>query len=108
MSSPKPPETKEWTQETVEREVEVPTFDECDGAIWLAGTKKVKQQTTERVTYAALNSIPTCPKDEHRFAFVEDGRRIAGRVYVKCAKCPIGRQFIPGIMSLEDSKIIVS
>lgn len=87
-----------WFEET--KEIPVKVFDEYGNEH--ITTREVK----EKVLYTQLKPQSMCSKNDHDFELVEGGKRINGRVLVKCKNCTIGSQIIVGVTTLENGKIV--
>ena len=99
------PTLNEWLTETREVDVAVPqaSFNEKGE---LTGVEMVptKREVSERVLYTKPVPQAVCDHTGHDFALLPN--RVAGRLLVKCRRCPNGRQFIPGRDRIEDGKVI--
>src|SRR5829696_1191692 len=62
----------EWTEEIIEQEVEVATYEVIGEPIRVTGTEKVTRKIPQKVAYAALTPQPTCPPDKHHFELVNN------------------------------------
>lgn len=89
----------EW--QTDEKRLPTLTLDEQGNPS--IGERVVKQ----RYTYVPLIPHRICEAEDHRYTFVDGGRRQQGQVLVKCRHCPVGKIFVPGYHKLDDGRLLL-
>ena len=96
-----------WQTETRDVAVDVPDigFDGAGRPV-VQGTKQETRTVEEKVAYLEVTRIPTCENGNHHFVFMNDGKRMGGRLLVQCQQCPVGKPFIPGVHRLVDGKML--
>jgi hypothetical protein len=104
---PKQPILDEWQEETIK----VPTLDfdvetDDNGDPIRITPKIVEKEVKQRYRLATMTNLRTCAAGQHYFMIDHGGRRIRGRVEVKCTKCDYGQNFVVGVHKLVNGKII--
>ncbi len=97
----------EWKEETIK----VPTLDfdivtNDNGDPIRITPKVVEKEVKRRYRLATMTNLRTCEAGQHYFMIDHEGKRIRGRVEVKCTKCDYGQNFVVGMHKLVDGKIV--
>jgi hypothetical protein len=86
----------EWQTETVKQPTQV--LNE-QGEVEIA-----EREVKRRYVHVPLIPHKIC-EAEHHFDLVDNGRRQHGMVLVKCQRCAVGKQLVPGQHGLVDGRL---